>query len=404
MDTTSQERDQKFHYTPALVLTVFMLLIGGFIVLASAGMGGSHEDGPMGFITKQALFCAIGIVMGIFAYYIPHQWMKSYLFFFVLYAILIGLLLSVFLSPSPINASRNVSRWVYIPGIGINFQPSEVAKLGIVLMVATWACLNPQRIQKFFSLGGILPLGCLICSILVLIFIEPDYATTVICGCVAMVTLYISGASARWAGFALVALVILVGYTVVFKVEERSARINAWKNIWSENSHLYAEENRQQIGAVKAIATGQLFGKGLGMGTAKLGWLSEHDSDFIFAVLAEEFGFIGSFSILSGFVFILYAGTSISIRSKDIFGRVVAMGIVTFISLQVLLNVATTSAFVPNTGLTFPFFSKGGSNLILMLISMGLLMGVERESRKLSGKKFIETRSKNSSISNPFEA
>jgi cell division protein FtsW len=248
-------------------------------------------------------------------------------------------------------------------------------------MVAIWAYLNPQRIQNPFDFRGLLTPGLVIGVVLGLIFLEPDYATTLICGSIAMATFFIAGASIRWVTFALVLLIGVVGFTVTQKVGERSARINAWKNIWTSESQTLRDENRQQLASVKAIASGQLLGKGLGLGSAKLGSLSEHDSDFIFAVVAEEFGFVGSLSMLLGFVFILYAGTSISINSKDLFGRVLAMGIVTMISVQVVLNLATTTALVPNTGLTLPFFSKGGSSLIIMLVSMGLLMGVERETR-----------------------
>ncbi len=389
-----------FHFTPALVLTVFMLLICGFIVLASAGMGSTEgEGGPLGFIEKQAMFCGLGVVLSVMAYYFPHRWMQSYTFFFILYGFVVGALLSVYFIGSNINDVKNVYRWISIPGLGISFQPSEITKLGIVLMVAIWACLNPQKIQKLACLGGVVPLGLMISVILALIFIEPDYATTMVCGSVAMATFYVAGVSARWVTIAMVLLVLLVGYTVNYLELERSGRIYAWQNLYTE----MPDENRQQLASIKAIVTGQLLGKGIGMGTAKLGGLSEHDSDFIFAVVAEELGFIGVFCVLLGFVFILYAGTSISIKSKDIFGRVLAMGIVTAISIQVLLNVATTSALVPNTGLTFPFFSKGGSNLIMMLISMGFLMGVERETRRSSAQALLQDRNKKSAISNPFE-
>lgn len=389
-----------FHFTPALVLTVFMLLICGFIVLASAGMGSTDgEGGPLGFVKKQAMFCGLGVFFAVIAYYLPHRWMQSYTFFFVIYLGIIGALLSVYIIGSSINDVKNVYRWISIPGLGISFQPSEITKLGIVLMVAIWACLNPQKIQKLISPKGVVPLGLMIASILALIFIEPDYATTMVCGSVAMATLYVAGVSTRWVTIAMVLLVLFVGYTVMFLEIERIGRIDAWWHLFTD----MPDENRQQLAALKAIVTGQLLGKGIGMGTAKLGGLSEHDSDFIFAVLAEELGFIGVFCVLLGFVFILYAGTSISIKSKDIFGRVLAMGIVTAISIQVLLNVATTSALVPNTGLTFPFFSKGGSNLIMMLVSMGFLMGVERETRRSSARAILQDRSNKAAISNPFE-
>lgn len=401
MEKLSRSNNNSFHFTPAIILTVFMLLICGFIVLASAGM--ASDQSPVSFISKQGMFCLVGIIAAFICYRFPHRWMKSYTFFGLLYIGLLFSLFSVYLFGADFNNTRHVDRWVAIPGTSITFQPSELVKIGIVLLIAIWVSLNPQRIQKFFSWGGLLPIGTAISLLLALIFLEPDYATTLICGIVAMVTVYVGGASQKLVVTALIALVMIFGVTVTTFASERSARIRAHQNLWTENASNYTDENRQQYAAVYAIASGHLFGKGLGKGFAKLGSLSEHESDFIFATFAEEFGFIGSILVLAAFVFILYAGACISIQSNDLFSRVLAMGIVTLISFQVLLNLATTTALVPNTGLTFPFFSKGGTNLVIMLVSIGFLLGVERESRRSSVRTFVETKARQSAMANPFD-
>lgn len=393
-----------FYFTPVLMLLVFVLLIVGLMLLASAHMGPGRDSSksndssvsevaatadsqpvqlplssPVRSIKKQIILGFLGIVLGVSAYMVPHRWMKTHAFFFLVFMGIMAMLVSVYVFPAERqNAERSVKRWTEIPFVNTTFQPSEAAKLGLVMMIATWAYVNPQRIKNLFHYRGLLPLGLMVGTILGMIFAEPDYATTLVCGVISLVCMYIGGASLRWVMIFLVLLSLLVGITVTSFVKNRSDRIESWKNLWSTE---HVEVNRQQLLSINGIARGGLFGTGLGMGISKFGRLSEHDSDFIIAVVAEELGFLGILAVLSCFFFILYAGSVISIRSRDLFGRVLAMGIVTMISTQVLLNIATATALVPNTGLTFPFFSNGGTSLVLILVSIGFLMGVEREAR-----------------------
>ncbi|MCD8535109.1 MAG: FtsW/RodA/SpoVE family cell cycle protein [Verrucomicrobia bacterium] len=393
-----------FYFTPVLMLLVFGLLIVGLMLLASAHMGPGTDSSksnnssiselvvqpdsqpaqltlssPVKSIKRQIILGFIGIVLGGIAYLVPHRWMKSYTYFFLVFLGIMAMLASVYVFPAKQqNSVRSVKRWTQIPMTSATFQPSEAAKLGLVMMIATWAYVNPQRIKNLFHHRGLLPLGLMVATILGMIFAEPDYATTLVCGVISLVCMYIGGASLRWVMIFLVLLSLLVGITVTSFVKNRSERIESWKNLWSTE---YVEVNRQQLLSINGIARGGLFGTGLGMGISKFGRLSEHDSDFIIAVVAEELGFLGILAVLSCFFFILYAGSVISIRSRDLFGRVLAMGIVTMISTQVLLNIATATALVPNTGLTFPFFSNGGTSLVLILVAIGFLMGVEREAR-----------------------
>lgn len=411
---------RSLRYTPALILTVFMLLVGGFIVQASANMAkieddrkGSQESSeinkepksPVDYVKDQAVYCALGVFAAMIAYFVPHSWYKSRTSFFCLAAGVLILLGLVYIFPDSSNQKQNVHRWVVLPIINKSFQPSEFAKLSIVMLVAIWSCLNPKSIQKTFDLkGGLIIPGSIISFILLMIFLEPDYATTLICASIAIAALYVGGAPMVRISLSMALVVGILGYTVLNHTE-RGARIKAWQNLFEvpqDKEDGIVDDNLQQLNSIKAIAAGHIVGKGLGMGASKLGRLSEHDSDFIYAGLAEEFGFVGSLALLIGFVFILYAGASIAVRTQDHFGRVMAMGIVTMISLQVVLHISTTSALVPNTGLTLPFFSSGGSNLVVMMVAMGLLMSVERESRSgLSIKPASESAA--SSLHNPFE-
>lgn len=411
---------RSLRYTPALILTVFMLLVGGFIVQASANMAkieddrkGSQESSeinkepksPVDYVKDQAVYCALGVFAAMIAYFVPHSWYKSRTSFFCLAAGVLILLGLVYIFPDSSNQKQNVHRWVVLPIINKSFQPSEFAKLSIVMLVAIWSCLNPKSIQKTFDLkGGLIIPGSIISFILLMIFLEPDYATTLICASIAIAALYVGGAPMVRISLSMALVVGILGYTVLNHTE-RGARIKAWQNLFEvpqDKEDGIVDDNLQQLNSIKAIAAGHIVGKGLGMGASKLGRLSEHDSDFIYAGLAEEFGFVGSLALLIGFVFILYAGASIAVRTQDHFGRVMAMGIVTMISLQVVLHISTTSALVPNTGLTLPFFSSGGSNLVVMMVAMGLLMSVERESRSgFSIKPASESAA--SSLHNPFE-
>lgn len=420
MDTDSRS----LRYTPALILTVFMLLVGGFIVQASANMAkiepdrkGTQESSeiikepksPIDYVKDQAVYCALGILAAMCAYFVPHSWFKSKTSFYCLAAGILILLGMVYIFPDTSNQEKNVRRWVVLPIINKSFQPSEFAKLSIVMLVAIWSCLNPKSIQKTFNLkGGLVIPGLIISFILLLIFVEPDYATTLICASIAIAALYVGGAPMVRISFFMALVVGILGFTVLTHTE-RGTRIKAWHSLFEIPSDISEEEknkilneNRQQLSSIKAIAMGHISGTGLGMGASKLGRLSEHDSDFIYAGLAEEFGFAGSLALLIGFVFILYAGASIAVRTQDHFGRVMAMGIVTMISLQVVLHISTTSALVPNTGLTLPFFSSGGSNLVVMMVAMGLLMSVERESSSAHSVT-NSSQSAAAALQNPFD-
>jgi cell division protein FtsW len=288
----------------------------------------------------------------------------------------VTLLALVFVMGKSINGAR---RWIG-PGGGPYLQPSEFAKIALIVALAWYGERFRHKMRSFLH-GVVIP-GLGVGLVLGLVFLEPDVGTTLLMACVAATLLLTAGA--RLSFFLPPVMLGLVGISIfIARDPMRSDRIHSWLNL---------EETRLDVGhqafqAQVAIGAGGITGRGLGEGRQKLGWVPEHHTDFIFSVVAEELGLVGGGLVLLAYIGIIITGTWIALNAADMFGSLIAMGVTTLIGVQTFINVGVVTGTLPNKGLALPFMSYGGSSLLFMLIAVGLLLSVARETRSTSRKR-----------------
>jgi cell division protein FtsW len=336
----------------------------GMIMLYSAAMvqKGAH------YMMMQAMWGGIGLLACIFMASIDYRRWKSKTLWRNLsvwaYTIAVALVVFVLLKGVVRNYSR---RWlVYGP---MSFQPSEAAKLGLILFIA-WYAERYQRVMGTFSRGIVVPLA-LTGLMLAPIFVEPDRGTTILLGLLVCLMLVLGGA--RWWHLALPAL--CAGLFFVYSISHdslRSDRVRAWLN-----PEKYATTIAyQQWQSILAIGHGGEEGLGLGNGRGKMGFLPENQTDFIYSVVAEELGFYASLAVVIGFAVFVLCGIYIAWHAENLFGFLIASGITFLIGLQSFINMAVVTNLIPNKGMALPFMSYGGSNLLMTMTMVGLLLSV----------------------------
>jgi len=260
----------------------------------------------------------------------------------------------------------------------VSFQPSELAKLALLIGLA-WYGEHFQRQMPFLKRGMVIP-GAVIGLVVGLIFVEPDVGNALLLATVSGVVLLTAGIRLRYFLPPVLAGVLAVGL-FIYHNPMRSERVYSW---------LHLEETKQDKGlqayqAMGALGSGGLTGKGLGDGRQKLGFVPEHHTDFIFSIIGEELGLIATALVVLAFVAVLLCGVYISLNAGDAFGLLLGTGISFLIGLQAFINIGVVTSALPNKGLPLPFISYGGSNLLVMLTSVGLLLSIARQARPFEG-------------------
>ncbi|HEY3862449.1 MAG TPA: putative peptidoglycan glycosyltransferase FtsW [Verrucomicrobiae bacterium] len=297
-----------------------------------------------------------------------------------------AVLLVLVFAPVVGHAAKGAHRWIGRPHGAALFQPSELAKLALIIFLAAYAD-RFQRQMGGFVKGLVIP-GFIMACVLGLIFIEPDRGCTILLASVCGVMWIIGGA--RLIYLAGSAAVMAAGLVVsILHDPMRMGRVMAW---------LYPEQSKDGAGyqvreAMIALGSGGWFGLGLGNGRQKLGFVPEHHTDFIFSIIGEELGLIATLAVVLLFVVLVICGIFISRRSCDTFGLLLGAGLTFMIGFQAFINIGVVTGLLPNKGMPLPFISYGGSNLVLMLVSVGLLISIARFATE-------EVRQKSS---NPFE-
>ena len=263
---------------------------------------------------------------------------------------------------------RNNSRRWFDLGVGL-FQPSEAAKLALIIFIA-WYVEYHQRFMRTFSRGIMLPL-MLAGAIFVPLFVEPDRGTTILLAALTCVMLILGGA--RFWHLALPAICGIIFIVISIAHDPlRMDRVRAWLNPEKYQTTIAY----QQWQSIVAVGHGGVDGLGLGNGRQKLGFLPEHHTDFIFSVVAEELGLIASLSVIAGYLVFLTCGIYIAWHAENMFGYLIASGVTFLIGMQAFINMAVVTNLLPNKGLSLPFMSYGGSNLLMTLAAVGLLLSV----------------------------
>ena len=348
---------------------VLVLLVIGLVMMFSASYAYAyyHFGNSYYFIIRQALFAVIGVGVMIFISYFDYHHLHK--FAVPLLLLSFALLVLVRFMPPPSGAG-GVHRWINLGPLG-QFQPSEIAKFAVVLVFAHLISLNFSRMGTFRY--GVLPYMLILGATDALLLWEPHISATVILTLIACVLLFIGGIKLRWFGVAFGAIGAGVAYLVLFTDDFSYAneRLAGWLDplsTWQTRQSLYA------------IGSGGLLGLGLGQSRQKYLYLPEPQNDFIFAIVCEELGFIGALIIIILFAMLVWRGISISLRAMDKFGMLLGIGIILQVGFQVILNIAVVTNTIPNTGISLPFFSYGGTSLVVLLAEMGILLSISRTS------------------------
>ena len=345
-----------------LVFVVSALLALGLVMLYSATM--FHRGGA--FWGSQVLWCCIGLVVCLGAAVADYQVLKK----ISAPALVLAFLLLVAVMLPGLGLERNgARRWLQLPGT--TFQPSEFAKLAVIIALAHY-CERKGRKMGTFRYGLLIP-GMVLALFLGLIFIEPDWGASALLATVCGLMLFLAGTKLRF----MVPPVIVLGAAGGFLLSQNTVRLNRIM------SWLDPEGTKQGVGyqawqSLIALGSGGTTGLGLGNGRQKLGFVPEHETDFIFSVIGEELGLVATMGVVVAFVLFVVCGAYIAMRSRDFFGFLLASGMTLLIGLQAFINIGVVTSTLPNKGLPLPFISRGGTNLVVMLFCVGVLLSVAR--------------------------
>lgn len=356
-------------------LTFFCLLIiiltVGLVMLFSASYfyAYTYYGNNYYFILKQAGFAAFGVALMLFVSKMDYHILRKFAIPFFIF--MVAFLIVMLILP-PMVSGTSVKRWFSVGPI--NFQPSELAKFAVILLLSHLIAGN-QKLMKTFKFG-VLFLGGLILLVCVLVVLEPHLSATVLIFLIGAVMLVVGGIKLRYMFIGLGTAVAGAVAVLSGLVKYAQDRITFWLDPWSAP----VGEGYQTIQSLLSIGSGGILGRGLGQSRQKLLWVPEPHNDFIFAIVCEELGLIGALIIIMLFCMLMWRGFSIAMRAPDKFGSMLAFGLTFQVGLQVALNMLVVTNTIPNTGISLPFFSYGGTSLVMLLFQMGIILSVSRAS------------------------
>ena len=383
MKTRHKKKAQtEFFFDYSLLFVVLFLLGFGLVMIYSASSYEafqSYQDTTY-YMKKQLLAIIIGMVMmGVVANIPYHFWERF---------ALLGYLVSMALVPlvkTPLGVkSHGASRWIRIPGLGLNLQPAEVGKLCLILFLAVMVCKMGKNVRtlKGFLIMLLLPLPV----VLEIYIITKNLSSAIIIMAISVLMVFV--ASPDYKKFIVMGvLVVAAAALVVFlatsstanavegeEVNFRFGRITAWLDPESDSQGT----GFQTLQGLYAIGSGGIWGKGLGQSMQKLNFLPEAQNDMIFSIICEELGLFGAVAIIVMFIMLLWRMMVIANNASDLFGAMLVVGVMGHIAVQAILNIAVVTNTIPNTGISLPFISYGGSSVMFLLIEIGLVLSVAK--------------------------
>ena len=379
-------RWSRFKNMDVLVLiTVFFLNVFGLVMIYSA----SSYSNSTSLLIKQAIAVGGGIVLMLGTVFVGHTILKK--LWWLIYGVAVIFLALVKTSLGV--ESHGARRWIHFPGIPFNIQPAEIAKIAVIITTALMICWMGNEIRNIWKV-------MIACGILagplaleIILFTKNMSTTIILCGIVGLMFFL---ASPCYKDYLIIAG-IAVGLAAVFILISlftdwagfRGSRITAWLN-----PEEYGQETGYQTKqALYAIGSGGIGGKGLGQSMQKLNYLPEAQNDMIFSIICEEWGLFGAFTIMFVFAVLIWRIALIAMRAKSLFSSMLACGVLAHIALQVILNIAVVTNSVPNTGVSLPFISYGGSSVLCLLIEIGIVLSVNCETKE-KNRDEIEKRTK----------
>lgn len=354
-------------------LTFFFLVLGilttGLVMLfsASAPYALTYEGNSYHFITRQLIFALIGLLAMYFVSRVNYHWFKNLTW--PIFIVSLAMLVAVLFLPEVVPGFK---RWLAIGPI--TFQPSEVAKFALILILAYYMSRYNERMKETKFIFKMMGFIAVVCG---LIIAEKHLSATILVFMIGMVLLFVGGMKLRFiaglvgvgaAGGVVAIATGLIGYG--------SDRIQYWLHPWDDP----LGKGFQTIQSLLAIGSGGVMGQGIGESKQKYLWVPEPQNDFIFSIVCEELGLIGALLIIAAFALLFWRGFVIALSAPDKFGAYLSIGLSFQVALQAALNILVVTNTIPNTGISLPFFSYGGTSLVMLLFQMGIILSVSRQS------------------------
>ncbi|TAK00495.1 MAG: putative lipid II flippase FtsW [Chloroflexota bacterium] len=361
------------HHQPdwsILIAVVALSAIGILMVYSSSAMRAYiQQDDTLAIVGPQILWAALGVLAMLVIMRIDYRYLR--LVSLPAYLVAVALLVLVFV-PSLNRVVGGSARWLVLGPLPA-IHPAEIAKLALVVYLAHWMASRGTRIAGFRS--GTIPFLLISVPVIALVFREPDLGTTTVIAATAFTMFFVAGA--RLWQFGAMAVLGVVAALVVGLREYQIQRIRTFLDPWQDPLHT----GFHTIQGLLALGLGGIFGSGLGESKLAGGlYLPNAWNDFIFAIIGEEFGFVGASLVVGLFLLLAYAGIRTALRAPDTFGALLALGITAWICIQAFINIGVVVALVPVTGITLPFISAGGSSLIISFAAAGILLSISRET------------------------
>lgn len=382
--TRRKRKEQSEYFFDYSLLFIVLFLLGfGLVMIYSASSYEafqSYEDTTF-YMKKQLIAIVIGMVLMIVVANIPyHFWERFALLGYVVAMALVPLVKI----PGLGVESHGAYRWIKIPGIGLNLQPAEVAKLCLILFLAVMVCKMGKsvRTMKGFAVMILLPMPV----VLEVYLITKNLSSAIIIMGISVLMVFV--ASPDYKKFVIMGVMVLIGAVLIVflavsstqnaaegeEVNFRFGRIATWLNPESDATGT----GFQTLQGLYAIGSGGIWGKGLGQSMQKLNFLPEAQNDMIFSIICEELGLFGAVAVIIMFIMLLWRMMVIANNAPDLFGAMLVVGVMGHIAIQAILNIAVVTNSIPNTGISLPFISYGGSSVMFLLIEIGLVLSVAR--------------------------
>lgn len=348
--------------TVALACFGLVMIASSSVVVAYEKFSGAND---YYYLWHQAIAFLIGVLaMGFFSNFDYRNFKKIALPFMV---IVLVMLVAVFI-PGIGDSAKGAHRWL---DLGLRFQPSEIAKVAFMIYLATWLESRKQDLSKFSK--ALIPFTIMLGVISLLIILEPDLGTLTIIILTSMIMFFSAGAPS-WHILSLAGFLGLMFIAFIRSAEYRWQRFTTFLNPSAETLDKSYHVNQAFI----AVSQGGFWGRGFGQSLQKMRYLPEPHTDSIFAIICEELGFIRSSLVVIAFVYLFYLGINAAKNATDDFGKILAIGIVTSLSVQAFINIAAMLGIVPLTGVTLPFISYGGTSLVISFIQIGILLSISK--------------------------
>ena len=351
-----------------LAVTIILVLIGLVMVFSSSGVYAMEKyNDAYYFLKRQVVWAALGAMIMLSARKMDYRNLEKYTYYIMG---LVFLMLLAVMIPGFGKEVGGARRWLVLGGF--TFQPSELAKFALILFIAKSLVKRSDQLRNFAY--GYLPKLIVLSFFFLPILFQPDFGTAITICAVTFIMLMLAGLRSKFLIYSI--LVIVPLFTIaIMNAEYRMRRIVAFLNPWENESNA----GFQVIQSFYAFGRGGVFGSGIGSSSQKLFYLPEAHTDFIFSVIGEELGFTGTLMIIILFSMLIWRGFFIAYHAKDSFGVHVAIGLTLLIGIQAFMNMGVTVGLLPTKGLTLPFVSMGGSSLVVLMLSVGVLLNISEK-------------------------